>query len=104
VARPVVHDPTPNDLNGKGTSAVPLGLPQHPDEHRPQVLVLLGVDQELDRPGHESGGVEVPVARARSSPSGASSTTSRADRKVGEIVAMSSRRRRSASAKSTGGR
>ena len=28
-------------------SAMPVGLPQHPDEHRPKDPVLLAVDQEL---------------------------------------------------------
>ena len=33
----------------------PLGLPQHPDEHRPERPVLLAVDQELgESPVHES--------------------------------------------------
>ena len=37
-----------------------VGLPQHPDEHRPKRPILLAVDQELG----ERSGLGVPVERA----------------------------------------
>jgi hypothetical protein len=47
-----ILDSEPNDAGG-------LALPQHPDQHRPQVRVLLGVDQEVRGSRHEPGRVKV---------------------------------------------
>jgi hypothetical protein len=42
------HIPRPNPAKeAGGASALPLGLPQHADEHRPERSVLLAVDQEF---------------------------------------------------------
>lgn len=43
--------------------APPLSLPQHPDEHRPRVAVLLGVDQQLGEvPRSLDGGCRVEAS------------------------------------------
>jgi hypothetical protein len=44
------HIPRPNSAKeAGGASALPLGLPQHADEHRPERPVLLAVDQEFGK-------------------------------------------------------
>jgi hypothetical protein len=54
-------------LGESADTRLPGGLPQHPDEHRPQRPVLLAVDQEL-------GGVpksrRLPMSRFKPEPDG----------------------------------
>jgi hypothetical protein len=48
------------DQVSHGQTRSVVGLPQHPDEHRPKRPILLAVDQELG----ERSGLGVPVERA----------------------------------------